>query len=167
MGVTKLVAMGVFSVMATIVPTPPAAAAPLDAADQVAITQTVTGVGLYADLRDWDRVGGFLADEITTDYVSVFGGEPAAASRTQLLDQWRATLSRFDGTQHQITNVAVTANPDGTATTLSHVRASHWLDGRSWILGGVYTHHLERGSPGWQVTFMGIERLYEEGERLL
>jgi hypothetical protein len=167
LGMTKLLMYGTLSLMAMSIPVPPAGAAPLEAADQVTITQTVTGVGLYADLRDWDRVGALLADEITTDYVSVFGGAVATASRAQLVDQWRTTFAGFDATQHQITNVAVTPNPDGTATTRSHVRATHLLGGRSWVLGGVYTHHLVRAPSGWQVTFMGIDRLYEEGERLV
>jgi hypothetical protein len=136
----------------------------LSADDRIAVTDTVTGIGLFADLRQWDRVGALLADEVTTDYVSVFGGEVASASRTELLDQWRATLGGLDATQHQITNVAVTATGQG-ATALSHVRATHWSGGRFWTLGGVYTHHLLRTQSGWQVAFMGIARLYEEGDR--
>jgi hypothetical protein len=29
----------------------------------------------------------------------------------------------------------------------------------------VYTHRLVRGSNGWQIAFMAIQRLYEEGDR--
>jgi hypothetical protein len=136
----------------------------LTAEDRSAITDTVTGVGLFADLRQWERVGTLLADEVTTDYVSVFGGEAATVTRAALLEQWRATLGGLDATQHQITNVVV--SPEGAgAIALSHVRASHWFDGRSWTLGGVYTHRLRRGPAGWQVTDMAIQRLYEEGDR--
>ncbi|MGA5462076.1 nuclear transport factor 2 family protein [Mycobacterium sp. NPDC050041] len=132
--------------------------------DRLAITDAVTGVGLFADLRQWERVGALLADEVTTDYVSVFGGEPATVTRAALLEQWRATLGGLDATQHQITNVVV--SPEGAgAIALSHVRAAHWFDGRSWTLGGVYTHHLRHGPAGWQVTVMAIQRLYEEGDR--
>lgn len=137
---------------------------PLTAEDGLAVSETVTGVGLFADLRQWDRVGTLLADEVTTDYVSVFGGAPATVSRADLLEQWRATLGGLDATQHQITNVTV--SPDGAgAIALSHVRAVHWFEGRSWTLGGVYTHRLLRGPAGWQVSAMAIQRLYEEGDR--
>jgi hypothetical protein len=136
----------------------------LSADDRIAVGDTVTGVGLFADLRQWDRVGALLADEVTTDYVSVFGGEVATASRAELLDQWRATLGALDATQHQITNVVVTPTAQGAAAQ-SHVRATHWSGKRFWTLGGVYTHHLLRTPSGWQVSFMGIARLYEEGDR--
>jgi hypothetical protein len=141
-----------------------ARASSLSAADQLAVTQTVTGVGLFADLRDWGVVGALLADEITTDYTSVFGGEVATASRADLLAQWRDTLGGFDATQHLITNVAVDGSGD-EASTLSHVRATHWVGGRSWTVGGVYSHRLVRSPAGWQVTYMALRKAYEEGDR--
>lgn len=136
----------------------------LSAEDRLEITEAVTGVGLFTDLRDWDRVATVLADEVTTDYVSVFGGEPATAPRDELIGQWRVTLQGFDATQHLITNVAVDGSGD-TATSLSHVRASHWIDGAHWTVGGTYTHQLFRGPTGWQVNYMKIQHLYEEGDR--
>jgi hypothetical protein len=45
------------------------------------------------------------------------------------------------------------------------VRATHWLAAKSWTVGGVYTHRLQRRQARWQVTYMRIERLYEEGDR--
>jgi hypothetical protein len=45
------------------------------------------------------------------------------------------------------------------------VRATHWIDDRFWIVGGVYTHNLVRTPDGWQVTYMRFQRLYEEGGR--
>jgi hypothetical protein len=145
---------------------PNAGATPLQAHDQLTITQTVTGIGLYSDLREWDRVLTMLAGQVTTDYVSVFGGDVETASRTDLVGQWRAILQGFDATQHLITNVAVDGSGD-EATTRSHVRATHRIDDRFWTLGGVYTHRLVRTADGWRVVFMGIQRLYEEGDRAL
>lgn len=145
---------------------PNAGAAPLSAQDQLAVTQTVTGIGLYSDLREWGRVLTMLAEQVTTDYVSVFGGDVETASRTDLVGQWRATLRGFDATQHLVTNVAVGGSGD-EATARSQVRATHRIDDRFWILGGVYTHRLVRTADGWRVIFMGIQRLYEEGDRAL
>lgn len=153
------------ALVAMIVPTPRAGAAPLSADDAIAITQTVTGVGLFADLRDWPRVGALLGDDVVTDYTSVFGGDVTTVARDALLRQWRDALGRYDATQHLITNVSVTGGGD-RAETLSHVRATHWLDGQSWTIGGVYTHRLVRASTGWQVRYMQLSRLYEEGVRL-
>lgn len=136
----------------------------LSADDRLDISEAVTGIGLFSDLHEWERVAALLADAVTTDYVSVFGGEPATVSRDELLGQWRSTLQGFDATQHLITNVAVTGSGD-EAQTVSHVRATHWIDGQFWTVGGVYHHTLRRGGAGWQVNFMQIRRLYEEGDR--
>jgi len=160
----RLSAAAVFSGAAMVSASPEAHAEPLSAADQVAITQAVTGVGLYTDVRDWQRVSSLMADHVTTDYTDIFGGQIVATSREDLVAQWRTTFEGFDATQHQITNVSVSGGGD-EASTLSHVRAIHWVDARTWTVGGVYTHRLVRGSNGWQVAFMAIQRLYEEGDR--
>lgn len=154
----------VFSGAVMVSASPDAHAEPLSASDQVAIAQAVTAVGLYTDVRDWQRVSSLMADEVTTDYTDVFGGQIATTSREDLVEQWRTTFQGFDATQHQITNVSVTGGGN-EASTLSHVRAIHWVDQRSWTIGGVYTHRLARGPNGWQVAFMAIQRLYEEGDR--
>lgn len=84
--------------------------------------------------------------------------------RADLVEQWRTALQGFDATQHQITNVSVNLSGDD-ASTLSHVRAVHWIDGRFWTVGGIYTHRVIRAAEGWRVAFMAIQRLYEEGDR--
>jgi hypothetical protein len=162
----RLAGAWLLSVLTVLCCAPHVRAEPLPPADQVAITQTVTGVGLYSDLREWDRVLALLGDHVTTDYVSVFGGEVETTTRTDLVEQWRNTLQGFDATQHQITNVAVQGSAD-SATTRSHIRATHRIGDRLWILGGVYTHQLVRSPAGWQVTSMSIHQLYEEGNRAL
>jgi hypothetical protein len=160
----RLTAAAVFSGAVMVSASPDAHAEPLSSADQVAITHAVTGIGLYTDVRDWARVSSLMADQVTTDYTSVFGGQIVTTSREDLVGQWRTTFQGFDATQHQITNVSVNGGGD-EASTLSHVRAIHWIDLRSWTVGGVYTHRLVRGPNGWQVASIAIQRLYEEGDR--
>jgi hypothetical protein len=137
----------------------------LSAIDVQSITQTVTGVGLYSDLRDWNQVAQLLADEVTFDYTSLFGGEVATNSRSDMVGQMRATLQGFDATQHLIGNVQVTVSTAEEVTALSHVRATHWIGERFWIVGGVYSHRLVGAPGGWKVTYMRFQRLYEEGNR--
>ena len=160
----RLSAAVVFSGAAMVSASPEAHAEPLSAADQVAFTQAVTGVGLYTDVRDWQRVSSLMADHVTTDYTDIFGGQIVTTPREDLVAQWRNTFEGFDATQHQITNVSVSGGGD-EASTLSHVRAIHWVDARTWTVGGVYTHRLVRGSNGWQIVYMAVQRLYEEGDR--
>lgn len=144
----------------------PSSLRPLTPDDHTRIAEVVTGVGLYADLRDWARVERFLAPKVTTDYVSLSGGTVATADRSALVAQWRAVLPGFDATQHQITNLAVQGAGDDAEVT-SHVRATHWIGEQFWTVGGIYSHRLARSQDGWRVTFMGIKRLYEEGDRKL
>lgn len=158
-------ALTVGALMAWLPATPTAAqSAPLSAADRLEIAEAVVGVGLYADLRDWNRVERLLAPEVTTDYVSLFGGSVTTSRASDLVAQWRSVLSGLDATQHLISNLSIQGDGDCAQVT-SHVLARHWLGERSWTVGGVYTHRLIRREGGWRVDFIGLRRLYEEGDR--
>jgi ketosteroid isomerase-like protein len=132
--------------------------------NKIAISEVVTGVGLYVDLRDWLRVQSMFASTVITDYTSLFQGAEQKSSNAALVRQWQTMLPGFDATQHLITNLAITGSGD-TATVLSHVRATHWIETRLWTIGGTYTHHLIRSADGWKITYMKIDRRYEEGNR--
>ncbi|TIX56313.1 MAG: hypothetical protein E5V25_28305, partial [Mesorhizobium sp.] len=71
--------------------------------DKTAIAEAVAGIGLYADLREWNRVRSYFAARVTTDYTSLFGGEVATSDRDALIAQWQGLLPGFDATQHLIT----------------------------------------------------------------
>lgn len=50
-----------------------AADVPLTPEDRRRINEAVVGVGIFADLRDWQRVQGYVADPVTTADTSLFG----------------------------------------------------------------------------------------------
>ncbi|TIX03365.1 MAG: nuclear transport factor 2 family protein [Mesorhizobium sp.] len=103
--------------------------------DKTAIAEAVAGIGLYADLREWNRVRSYFAARVTTDYTSLFGGEVATSDRDALIAQWQGLLPGFDATQHLITNIVV-EGAGNDAVARSHVRATHWFDTRFWTGGG-------------------------------
>jgi len=138
----------------------------LTAEDRWEIAEAVVGVGLYADLREWDRLRALLADRVTTDYTSVFGGEALTSRPDALVGQWREALSGLDATQHQITNLLIEGT-SAEATVRSSVRATHRLGDRFWIIGGSYTHRLAYTADGWKIAYMQIVRWYEEGDRAI
>ncbi|MER8826826.1 nuclear transport factor 2 family protein [Mesorhizobium sp. M0938] len=138
--------------------------AALTVEDRTAIAEAVAGVGLYADLREWNRVRSYFAARVTTDYTSLFGGEAATSDRDALIAQWQGLLPGFDATQHLITNIVVEGAGDD-AVARSHVRATHWIDTRFWTVGASYLHRLVRTPEGWRVSAISIRRLYEEGDR--
>ncbi|UVC12800.1 nuclear transport factor 2 family protein [Mesorhizobium onobrychidis] len=139
-------------------------AAALTVEDRNAIAEAVAGVGLYADLREWNRVKSCLAARVTTDYTSLFGGEVATSDRDALIARWQGLLPGFDATQHLITNIVV-EGAGNDAIARSHVRATHWIDTRFWTVGASYLHRLVRTPEGWRVSAIAIRRLYEEGDR--
>ncbi|MER8502428.1 nuclear transport factor 2 family protein [Mesorhizobium sp. M0904] len=141
-----------------------ASGAALMVEDRMAIAEAVAGIGLYADLRDWNRVKSYFAARVTTDYTSLFGGAAATSGRDALIAQWQGLLPGFDATQHLITNIIV-EGAGNDAVARSHVRATHWIGGRFWTVGGRYLHRLVRGPEGWRVKAISIRRLYEEGDR--
>ncbi|TJU86776.1 MAG: nuclear transport factor 2 family protein [Mesorhizobium sp.] len=132
--------------------------AALTSEDKAAIAEAVAGIGLYADLREWDRVKSYFTTRVTTDYTSLFGGEVA------LIAQWQGLLPGFDATQHLITNIVV-EGAGNDAVARSHVRGSHWIGARFWMVGASYLHRLVRTPEGWRVSAISIHRLYEEGDR--
>jgi hypothetical protein len=149
---------------ATSAPALSASRAALTVEDRVVIAEAVAGIGLYADLREWNRVKSYFAANVMTDYTSLFGGEIATSDRDALVAQWQGVLPGFDATQHLITNIVV-EGAGNDAIARSHVRATHWIDARFWTVGASYLHRLVRTPEGWRVSAIAIHRLYEEGDR--
>jgi hypothetical protein len=56
------------------------------------------------DSRDWPLFRSCFADEIETDFTSVFGGEPRKVSADRWTEAARRSLSGLAATQHMITN---------------------------------------------------------------
>lgn len=100
----------------------------IDGAATTAIVRFFRGI----DTGDWDVVRSLLADQVTLDYVSVFGGEVETVPAKDVIVRWKAMLPGFDASQHflgQLTEV------DGTVQ--GNVRGYHdrrrGLDGRRLV----------------------------------
>jgi hypothetical protein len=86
------------------------------------------------DLRDWATVTALLADEIATDYVSLFGGEPEVVTREELVGRWQALLPGFDATQHCLGQLL----PTRPGVLEGNVRGFHHLGEQTWMAAGWY-----------------------------
>lgn len=144
--------------------TPVAAA---DPTTHVEIQQAATSLAAGADRHDWDRVRGAMADEITTDYTSLFGGAPVTQAADDLVDGWMAFLPQFDATHHMVTNLTVTGVAGDTASAEADFTATHRLGDRLWVLGGQYSYELVRADGRWLVTSLTMTALWESGDRAL
>ena len=140
-------------------------AAAADPALHVEIVRTITNIAAGADRHDWDRVRSAMADEITTDYTSLFGGEPVTQPADELVKNWAAFLPGFDSTHHMVTNHTVTSAAADTATAEADFTATHRIGAALWVLGGRYSYRLGKSDAGWIVTALSMHALWETGDR--
>ena len=136
----------------------------MGADDRLEIAEAVGGIMFHVDRRDWETAVSYLLPEVTTDYTSIFGGNPVRCSREELAEGWRTRLSGFDSKQHTVTQVLVEGS--GTrASTVSNPRAFHWFDSDIWAFGGSYYHTLKKFDDSWLVGSLRVQMNCEVGDR--
>jgi hypothetical protein len=129
----------------------------------------VACVAHHVDAKRWAELRTLYADELDTDYTSLFGGTPQRQTADALVGGWRTALARV-ATQHLLGPVVVHLR--GTqATARCHVRAMHVLagaaSGASWEVLGHYVFELARGDAGWKIVGMKLETLLQLGNTKL
>lgn len=130
------------------------------------IETVIQSITVCVDLRRFDLLKRFYAAEVEADYSSLWGNEPRRLQRAEIGDAWAGFIPGFDTTRHDVTNVEVElAGPSATAT--ADVRASHWLDGDTWVIDGQYVFELEKGHEDWVVTKWTFLLESESGDRAL
>ncbi|MEM9106289.1 MAG: nuclear transport factor 2 family protein [Pseudomonadota bacterium] len=134
-------------------------------ADQAEISRSITDIAAGADRHEWSRVRGAFSDTVTTDYTSLWGGEPVTQPADELVASWSGFLPGFDSTHHMVTNHAITSMTETDATAEADFTATHRIDGQLWTLGGRYSYELTRADDRWLVTSMTMTALWETGDR--
>lgn len=134
-------------------------------ADQAEINRSITDIAAGADRHDWTRVRGAFANTVTTDYSSLWGGEPVTQPADDLVAGWAGFLPGFDTTHHMVANHAIRSINDTTATAEADFIATHRIDDGLWTLGGRYTYQLKQTDDRWLVTSMTMTALWETGDR--
>ncbi|WP_170786989.1 nuclear transport factor 2 family protein [Ruegeria lacuscaerulensis] len=135
------------------------------AEQQADISTAITDIAAGADRHDWARVRGAFSDTVTTDYTSLWGGDPVTQPADELIAGWSAFLPGFDATHHMVTNHTVTSLSDTSATAQADFTATHRLDDGLWVLGGRYDYELEKSDNRWVVTSMTMTAIWESGDR--
>jgi hypothetical protein len=118
------------------------------------------------DDRDWPAVRAGLTDEVTADYTSLFGGAPERLAADELVARWQGLLPGFDGTQHVLGPLVITATGDD-ATVDANVRAYHHLGESTWLVAGRYVLTLLQLDETWRVAGIVLHTTYQEGDRSL
>jgi len=137
--------------------------------DHEAIRHQVTSVSHHIDAKRWDELRALYADEVVTDYTSLFGGSPQRQAPDALIATWQAVLARVT-TQHLLGPITVELAGD-TAHARCHVRAMHVApaaaSGEAWEVLGHYRFELARAPNGFRITGMTLETLHQTGNRKL
>jgi hypothetical protein len=107
------------------------------------------------DRRDWEAIRAGLADRVSTDYTSLFGGEPEELTADALVERWRGLLPGFDATQHLLGPLVVRGD-----RAECNVRAYHRLGDRVWLVAGRYTLTLRDG----RLAGIVLHTAYQDGD---
>jgi hypothetical protein len=138
--------------------------------DHLAARDAFLHMFFAVDRRDWDLVAALLDEEVTSDYTSVWGGEPARQTRAELVGAWRGLLPGFDATHHHLT-VITSSGAGSEIAVLANGTATHRLrtDGTDefWTLGAHYAATLVRRGQDWVITALTCTADWETGDRSL
>ncbi|MET7346170.1 nuclear transport factor 2 family protein [Streptomyces sp. NPDC087866] len=133
-----------------------------------AVAETCTLMAVYADRREWDKLGALFADKVLLDYTSLNGGEPVRLTPKEITEAWTATLSSYDSTQHLLANQLVALDGDRAMCTASF-QATHRLaaaHGASlWTLGGDYRWELARSGDRWLIDTVVMTAAWGDGNQ--
>ncbi len=118
------------------------------------------------DSRDWPLFRSCFADEIETDFTSIFGGTPRKVSADKWTEAARRTLSGLAATQHMITNHVITVDGDN-ATCVAYVQARHYLPNdtgdSTQNMFGYYTNRFVRTRDGWKIRACKLSLSWQTG----
>lgn len=116
-----------------------------------AIRTIVALVPYCIDSRRWSDLAALFAENVDTDYTSLFGGEPQRQRCSALVSGWRTMLADV-ATQHLL-GPCVVHLADRTARASCHVRAFHHAPdapgGSAWeVLGTTSSSSKARNPSG-------------------
>jgi hypothetical protein len=137
--------------------------------EQIARIQTVIqSITVCVDLRRFDLLDRFYAEEVVADYSSLWGTEPRKLTGSEVGATWAGFIPGFDTTRHEISNIEVhISGRNANASASADVIASHWLDDETWIIRGAYLFELAKRSNDWVVSGWKFVLESESGDRSL
>ncbi|WP_411889619.1 nuclear transport factor 2 family protein [Yoonia sp. SDW83-1] len=155
--------------------TPTLAGDPITAenlAAQAEMVRIADAIDAGVDAKDWELTRSFFTDEITVDFTSLVGGEPATIPSDGLIAGWSANLTAEKTSFHLRGNHRVTFHGDDAATMVSHGYAWNRMESGGlpenggealWEVWGTYEHGFERTQDGWKVNAMTFTATAERG----
>jgi hypothetical protein len=141
--------------------------APAVETDVQAVQSVVARVAHHIDGRRWQELLALFADEVETDYTSLFGGQIQRQRADQLvLGGWKKLLSPLEATQHLLGPIDVRVQ-GGVAIAECHVRGYHRSararSGPEWMVAGHYIFELTKFGAEWKIRKLVIQSFYQTG----
>jgi hypothetical protein len=166
---TALLSLGALAAGCATTSTTGAAGAGSAPVDREAIAALVAAVADHVDGKRWPQLRALFADEVATDYTSLFGGTPQRQAGDAIVGGWQKVLTPVS-TQHLLGPVVIEV-AGATATAHCHVRAWHLAKGapggEEWVVGGRYLFTLARAGAGWRITGLTLETFHQTGNTKL
>ena len=131
--------------------------------------QTVIGLFVATDQKDWRMVEQYFSDEVLLDYSSMNGNPATHLSPQQIITAWKGILPGFESTHHQVGNITSTIDKN-KAKVFCYGTASHHLSdeqGSLWTVVGTYDFELEKTRDEWQITSMKFNFKFQDANTSL
>lgn len=141
----------------------------VDRAQMIAIAD---GLDMAVDAKDWAAARAYFTDEITVDFTSLVGGEPATIPADGLIAGWSGNLTATKTSFHLRGNHQITFNGADDATMVSHGYAWNRMEAGAlaenggdplWEVWGTYIHEFTRTEDGWRLDGMTFNATAERG----
>ncbi|MDJ0993357.1 MAG: nuclear transport factor 2 family protein [Dinoroseobacter sp.] len=141
----------------------------VDRAQMIAIAD---GLDMAVDAKDWAAARAYFTDEITVDFTSLVGGEPATIPADALIAGWSGNLTETKTSFHLRGNHQITFNAADDATMTSHGYAWNRMEAGAlaenggdplWEVWGTYIHEFTRTETGWRLDGMTFTATAERG----
>ncbi len=140
--------------------------------DRAKMIRIADAIDAAVDAKDWATARGFFTDEITVDFTSLVGGEPATIPADGLIAGWSGNLTAEKTSFHLRGNHAITFQGADDALMFSHGYAWNWMESGAldanggdpfWEVWGTYEHGFTRTEDGWRVNAMTFNATAQRG----
>ncbi|MGD1885962.1 MAG: nuclear transport factor 2 family protein [Cohaesibacteraceae bacterium] len=144
--------------------------------DQAEMVRIADAIDAGVDAKDWEATRSFFTDEITVDFTSLVGGDPATIPADGLIAAWSGNLTAEKTSFHLRGNHRVSFHTPDSATMISHGYAWNRMESGAllenggealWEVWGTYVHGFVRTEDGWRVNAMTFTATAQRGNEFV
>lgn len=110
--------------------------------NKFSVMDTISKFAHFADHHEWDHLRQLFTNQITIDYTSLAGGEPAKLDADALIKHWEPALSQYKMTQHIITNHIIELQGESAAICKAYFQAIHEHPNKFGFINGLLAGNI-------------------------